>query len=364
MTPKNSIDREAFSAKVSPEKVKFESELPCRVLSLDGGGIKGIFTACYLAELERLIDKEPIYKYFHMVAGTSTGGIIALGLAKGLSAQEISHLYKKSGSEVFPNERWESKNTLWLGELVKSHPEGKVKTLLMLAHDTRYSKYSDVPLLQLMESIVGQTTLGQSEVALCIPSVDGNLHQPAIFKTPHHPDFRLDWVKSMLEVGMGTAAAPTYFKPSEDSNYILLDGALIGNNPIMIATVDLLSRMQVSSDKIKALSIGTGAKLSKLTDGQIRGAGLWAWKNAVDHFNYYQSKNALGQTCLMIGPQHVHRVEPMDENKGIGMDDYEQAVSKLPSDAVAQARQDFKILQPVLFSQPVTPLPFFYGPKS
>jgi len=363
MPPTKSIDRESFSAIVPPEKIPFGDSLPCKILSLDGGGIKGIFTACYLAELERLADGGPISNYFHMIAGTSTGGIIALGLGKGLSAAEIASLYLDHGAEIFSQDRWNADNLLWLGELVKSHPDGWLKNKAMFLHDVKYSKYSDIPLMRLMDNIVGDTKFGESCVALCVPSVDGNRHQPVIFKTPHHPDFELDWEKTMLEVGMGTAAAPTYFKPSEDENYILLDGALIGNNPLMIAIVDILSRTNVPADQIRSLSINCGGELPEMTEKQIGGAGLYEWRFAVDHFNYYQSKNAVGQAKLMTGPQNVHRVEPRKENRNIEMDDFENASKRLPEDARHKAQEDFKVLQSVLFKEPVTPLPFFHGPK-
>ena len=64
-----------------------------RILSIDGGGIKGVFPAAFLAELEKSLS-EPIYRYFDLIAGTSTGAIVALGLGMGLKAAEITQFYK------------------------------------------------------------------------------------------------------------------------------------------------------------------------------------------------------------------------------------------------------------------------------
>ncbi|GEM_PF-212048 len=364
MNNRKPLERSKFKAKTSPKKINFLGEPPLRILSLDGGGIKGVFTAAYLAKLEELLDREPIGNYFDMVAGTSTGGIIALGFAKGLSARELKSLYVENGPAIFPKDRWTAKKLSKVGTFVHRLDDGKIKDAAMLLHDAKFSKFDNQPLFKLMEEIVGNAILGESKVALCIPSVNAERNEPAIFKTPHHPDFKLDWNKTMLEVGMGTSAAPTYFKPSTDDDYILLDGALIGNNPIMVAVVDVLSRFQVDSNNIRVLSIGTGSFLPPLTKNQIEGSGMWDWKNAHEHFNFYQSKNALGQACLMIGPQNVFRIEPKEENRGIDLADHERAIGLLPEDAEQQALQDYNDLKSVFFEKPSAGMAFFYGPRS
>ncbi|NNC38732.1 MAG: patatin-like phospholipase family protein [Hyphomonadaceae bacterium] len=363
MTERNSINRTALSAKTLPKKISFAGDRPLRILSLDGGGIKGIFTTHYLARLEELLGNANIGDYFDLIAGTSTGGMIALGLAKDLSARELRYLYLTKGEHLFPRERWNAKNLEYVGDFIHRELDGKWHDKAMFGHDIFFSKYDSEPLRELMAGIVGEDLLGDAKMALCIPSVNAEKHEPAIFKTPHHPDFEMDWKKSMLEVGMGTSAAPTYFKPSVDDDYILLDGALIGNNPIMMAVVDILSRFHVKPDEIRVLSIGTGAILPPLTKRQIEGAGLLAWKNAVDHFNFYQSKNAIGQTCLLVGPQHVHRIEPKVENCGIDLGDYKKAAKLLPNDGTEQADRDFNLLKDLFFSSMSTGLPFHYGSR-
>src|SRR5262245_37057247 len=76
-----------------------------RILSLDGGGIKGVFPASFLAELEQNLDR-PIGDYFDLIVGTSTGGIIALGLGLGLSAKEVLSFYEDHGPRIFAGRRW------------------------------------------------------------------------------------------------------------------------------------------------------------------------------------------------------------------------------------------------------------------
>ena len=82
------------------EKVKVD--MARRILSLDGGGIKGTFTVAFLAAIEEKL-RQPIGKYFDLIAGTSTGGIIALGLSIGIPARTILELYQTKGPRIFPS---------------------------------------------------------------------------------------------------------------------------------------------------------------------------------------------------------------------------------------------------------------------
>src|SRR6266404_1377145 len=76
-----------------------------RILNIDGGGIKGVFPAAFLAELEDRLG-EPIADYFDLIAGTSTGGIIAMGLGLGLTAKDLLAFYKETGARIFQRRRF------------------------------------------------------------------------------------------------------------------------------------------------------------------------------------------------------------------------------------------------------------------
>src|SRR5947199_10647188 len=80
-----------------------------KILSLDGGGIRGVFPAAFLAKLEEHLDK-PIGSYFDLIAGTSTGGIIAIGLGLGLSAKDILRLYEEQGPVIFDQQQGRLRN--------------------------------------------------------------------------------------------------------------------------------------------------------------------------------------------------------------------------------------------------------------
>jgi patatin-like phospholipase/acyl hydrolase len=146
-----------------------------RVLSIDGGGIKGLFPATVLAELERrYLGGGSIAGYFDLVAGTSTGGIIALGLGAGLTAAKMANLYLTRGPEVFPrpsDTAWGRALSWWRG------------TRNYVLYD-----YEREPLESLLTSALGDKLLGDSTVPLCIPAFEGKHSEVFVFKTPHHRD--------------------------------------------------------------------------------------------------------------------------------------------------------------------------------
>ena len=87
-----------------------------RILSLDGGGIRGVFPAAFLARLEEHL-QQPIGRYFDLIAGTSTGGIIAIGLGLGLSAGDIMKLYVEQGPAIFGQEHGSVQN--WISQKLR-----------------------------------------------------------------------------------------------------------------------------------------------------------------------------------------------------------------------------------------------------
>lgn len=287
-----------------------------RILSIDGGGIRGIFPAAFLAELERrYLGGSSVVNHFDLIAGTSTGGIIALGLAAGLRASDLRDLYISRGNEVFPPP---SDSILglpgrWLGEI------------------RRYFKYryDSESLKRILNYTFGKRKFGEAKVRLCIPSADGRYSEPYIFKTPHHPCFRIDAKEYMTKVAMATAAAPTFFQPFRDSGYIFLDGGLWANDPIMVALVDSLSCFSIGRGQVRILSIGCGNR-PYIVDKKKYGGGMWAWRKILESAMHLQSSNARGQAGLLIGRDRITRVDPGPLAEEIELDDWTEAVAKLP----------------------------------
>lgn len=289
-----------------------------KILSIDGGGIKGVFPAAYLAEIERLyLNGESIANYFDMVAGTSTGGIIALGLAKGLNSKEVLKIYQHNGKKIFPS------TSGWFG-------------LRNIRH-ILFSKFDQKHLKNALLEVFEQTLINDAKIRLVIPSFEGKHGEPFIYKTPHHPNYKLDKHKRMVDVALHTAAAPTYFKAIDDNGYIMMDGGLWANNPIMNALVDVLSCYDVPRENIRILSIGNGNKNFKMSKWAMIG-GLISWASrAFQAASIAQSKNALGQAYLLIGKNNILRIDLAENDNNIGLDNAKRALAELPSFAKSYA---------------------------
>lgn len=293
-----------------------------RILSLDGGGIRGVFPATLLAELERrYTDGTPIGDYFDLVAGTSTGGILGLGLGAGRSGEELQDLYVGRGCEVFP-----PLPASFYGRLRGRWRDG--------LHYVRH-RYDRAALEALLKDRLGaEKLLGESKVRLVIPAFEGGHSEVLVYKTPHHPDYKTDRHKLMVTVGLATAAAPTYYRPLEDEGYVLVDGGVWANNPVMLAVIEALTCFTVEPTQIDVLTIGCGDAPYKVSSRQIRFGGLFFWKDAIFAAMRLQSLSATNQARLLLGPPNVIRIDAPTNEKQIALDDWRRSVDELVPAAI------------------------------
>ncbi|GAB3141675.1 CBASS cGAMP-activated phospholipase [Marisediminicola antarctica] len=188
-----------------------------RILSIDGGGIKGVFPAAFLADLETELDA-PLASYFDLITGTSTGGIIALALGIGIPAIDILRFYEERGPEIFRGGKG----------------LGRLKQLVS-------AKYNPAPLRAALIDVFGDRKLGECKTRLMIPSLDLETGAVHVMKTAHHPRFERDYKLSVVDVALATAAAPTYFPTHRLAAGIpLVDGGMWANNPMGAAAVEAL----------------------------------------------------------------------------------------------------------------------------
>ena len=290
-----------------------------KILSIDGGGIKGIFPAAVLAELEeRYLGGGSIAEHFDLIAGTSTGGIIALGLSVGMSAREIANLYIDRGGEIFPPPALSAVGRAWQW----------FRNLI------RY-RYDRAALARLLEDTFKDRHFGEARARLCIPSCDGRFGDVYVFKTPHHPDFKKDQHELMTTVASATAAAPTFFQPLDSGGYRFVDGGLWANNPVMVGVVDALSCFDVYRERVRVLSLGCGDEPYTVSDRMVRWGGLLSWRTVINGALAFQSQNALGQAQLLLGAERVTRVVPTPVEPPISLDDWTRAKGLLPTEAAA-----------------------------
>lgn len=331
------------------QPLTWPSGRPFRILSIDGGGIKGLFPASILAAFERsLCGGRSAGDYFDLIAGTSTGGIIALGLALGLPAAAIRDLYLEHGRAIFPpiegpftdaRRWWRGKSQIW-----------------------RYT-YEREPLERALEGVLGGHLLGDAQRRLCIPSFEGAYGEVHVFKTPHHPDFRKDWQERMIDVALATAAAPTFFKTYKSGGRVFADGGVWANNPVMIGLVDALTAQGVDRDDIEILSISCGDVDVPFTEGQANAGGLFHWRTIIKSAMHLASQNATGQAGLLIGRDSLLRVDPPAEIARLEMDDFGGAVRLIPAKAEAMAADLLPRLERI-FGTPAEVAPAFYGPRA
>lgn len=249
-----------------------------KILSIDGGGIKGVFPALFLTLLEdelknRSDGKTKIYQHFDLITGTSTGGIIAIALALGIPAKEIYQLYLDNAKKIFG-----SKKPFFIGQILNSAHEREFLENLVR------EKFRDAN-----NGI--EPRFGDCKTDVCIPIYDLIQGNPSVLKTKYHPAFERDYHIPAYQAAMATSAAPTYYDPYT-SEYIDLngtqkdfankvDGGIMANNPTLVAVLEALKAFKVEMSQLEILSLGTGYK--KLTDGNSRkkwGLHYWMVKNS------------------------------------------------------------------------------------
>ncbi len=224
-----------------------------KVLTLDGGGIRGYLSATILANLELLLNRIdnntlPIGQRFDLIAGTSTGGIIACALSVGHSAKEIVALYEDLMNEVFTP----------------------------VSDGIFEPKYSTESLRRHLERILGDATLSSVTTDLCITSVDVQNSAARFHKSGYFDRNATRLDEKLVDIALATSAAPTYFSLVDTlHSRQLCDGGMVANNPSLVALVDAMKLTQNRLDDIALISIGTGEQpvmpydVTRLRDGGV-----------------------------------------------------------------------------------------------
>jgi hypothetical protein len=200
---------------------------PVRVLCIDGGGIRGILATMVLAELERRTDK-PIADMFDLIAGTSTGSLVALGLTvpgddgrPRFTARQVMKLYEVFGPKVFSRSVWH-----------------QIRAVGNLAD----GKYPAAGLENMLSELFGGARLKDSLVDVLVPSYEIERRIPYFFKSWRALENE-SYDFAMAQVVRAGTAAPTYFEPAHipadgDDYYALVDGAVVAYNPGLCAYVE------------------------------------------------------------------------------------------------------------------------------
>jgi patatin-like phospholipase/acyl hydrolase len=304
-----------------------------RILSLDGGGIKGTFTAAVLAEWER-VTKCKLTDHFDLIAGTSTGGILALGLGMGLSAQQMLEFYERRGPTVFPMTSRTARILRLIGAIFR--PKFSQQTL-------------QTELTSAFETAAGKV-LRDSLCRLVIPSSHARSGEVHIFRTNHHRELNICADFTAIKVALATAAAPTYFAAAEVNNSAYVDGGVWANNPTMAALVEAAGWLRVPLNAIEILSIGTTS--APYAGGKTLNSGFtgWLWKGRIAEL--LMDSQAQGTAELansLIGRARILRIDQTlvpgeasldNVNQIPALKDYGTRVAERP-DTLADVKERF-----------------------
>ncbi len=257
-----------------------------QILSLDGGGIKGLFSSAVLAFLEEDHGTK-ITEHFDLIVGTSTGGLIALALGMGLKARQIVSFFVHEGPKIFPTIPFSNK----------------------LQYVT--PKYNPENLEKALKNCFGDTTLADSKKRLVITSYNIGEDDIYLFKTPHHDRLKRDWKIPLWKVAMATSAAPTYFPSFQQLDRMrLIDGGVWANNPSMVGVIEAASILEKPLESIRVLSLGTTDEVKGRPKCLDHG-GKWHWREeAVNIILRGQSLGVHTQVQHLLGKENVIRLDP------------------------------------------------------
>lgn len=317
------------------------------VLALSGGGYRGLYTATVLAELENVLGK-PLASHFDLICGTSAGGILALGLAAEIPAQELKALFEKQGERIFRN-RGFIRRLLGFWLTAKHGSEG--------LRDVLTDRFKDLK-------------IGELKHRVLIPAVNYSTGRGQFFKTPHHPSFEFDHRMKVVDVAMATAAAPVYFPLARNDRGVFVDGGLVGNAPGLFGLHEILTFLSPNYEaKIRVLSIGTMTIGATVRGGASldRGFGKWrgglfdlvisAQESSVDYMLRQSLREDYFQIDDMATPDQSKDVKSLDK-VSIG------ATNTLKDRGVHAAQRALgdPLFQPFRAHQASVPI-FYHGPN-
>jgi uncharacterized protein len=278
---------------------------PFRILCLDGGGIRGVFTAAVLARWE-LMTGLNVSKHFDLIVGTSTGGILAIGLGLGLSAQEMVNFYRSKGSTIFPMMNFWQKSYRSFRWIVKEKFDSEtLKNELRLAYGTE------------------EKSLKDSSQRLLITSYNTTSDNILYYRTAHQSKLSNHDHLLAVDVALATSAAPSFFEEAIVKDISMTHGAIDGgiwaNCPVLAALAEAVGVLEIPLDRIQMLSIGTTSNSSIVGVPKLF-KGLLGWMTpTLKILMKAQIQASVSQAEQLLGSDHFLRID--DSAQCNGLDD-------------------------------------------
>lgn len=300
-------------------KFPFFRKKTIKILSIDGGGIRGYIPALILEKLSALLDQESgnghLFSAFDIIAGTSSGSLTALGIAApdrkkenggygnkpGYTMTDIVNIYETCRTDIFPERPLEGL--------------GKVKQIF-------HEKYDSSGLEKVLEGLFGERTMKDCLTNVLIASFDILSNKPVIIS--NDDDFY------MKDVSRGSSAAPTFFEPaviesiSKKKKYCMIDGAMSANNPAMFAYIKARIKFP-GADKFIIFSIGTGQSRSFYNYEQIKNWGFVDWILPTNGTPIYSIMSRAQEGCVTMQLSNIpgveyYRINPFLEGESLKID--------------------------------------------
>ena len=261
-----------------------------KILALDGGGTRGIYSAHMLARLEDALGK-PLRECFSLIAGTSTGAIIAGAVAMNIPMKTVVELYENQAARIF------KKRLFSFGPFLRS-------------------TYSSHPLKEAIGEIVPEAKMEDISTPLMIASSDittGGVH---VFKSRYLGELGEPYLRDgkirLHDAILASCAAPTYFDPQQIDEYLLADGGLWANNPTIIAVTEAMAKFRMPLGKIQVLSVGAGHSANFYS--RRRAWGLltgWGRQKLVSYVLGLQSQASTNMARLLLGDRLLRLDTPI-----------------------------------------------------
>lgn len=272
-----------------------------RILSLDGGGMKGVFTARVLERLAR--ERRSLLRDVDLLAGTSTGGVLALGLAAGRTPGRLRRLYRRKAARIFDDSIWDD---------------------LVDMGSATGADYDTDGLEDALKAEFGNQTLKTLDKRVLVPTFDLDARatrtRPRTWKPKffhNFPGSDSDGDERVRDVAARTCAAPTYFPAYQ--GYV--DGGVVANNPSVSALAQALHE-GCELRELALLSIGTGAEPKF-----VRGSPDWGWGQWARPLVNLMISGVMGVAdfqCRQLLRERYHRLNPYLD-RGVDLDDTREA---------------------------------------
>ncbi len=277
------------------------------ILSIDGGGIRGIIPAAFLTTFEKRTGK-PICELFDLIAGTSTGGILAASLTvpnsrgkPAYSAEQIRAAYFEHGGAVFHR------------SLIR-----KVTTIGGLVRPI----YSPRTLDKMLHTYLGDARLHETLTEILVTAYDMTSDTPWFFKTSFAKDHREpDNDPLLTQVVRATTAAPTYFPPLSMEGHCMIDGGVFAANPALCAYAQARV-MYPEEENILVVSLGTGLQVQARACSEVKNWGILHWAVPISGVMLNSSNATVNyQMNALAGSKNYVRFQVPLAADATGMDD-------------------------------------------